>query len=792
MKNRTTKTAVLLIIQLLILSQIAFAETFDEFDDGPSNEVDSQKNDYKPNEKLDSEQYDDSDGKYKNDGSYKNEGMPPYETKNYQGQNYKDYPKNSKEQYTGEFNKGQFGNNMNNEYEFKSSTYNPQSGPSYEGFNKEQMLFGRLFPYIEGGINPSEIKQYCDNPSEMADMAISKIKTKIGSISNVCNDLGKEESQCREMAAQRCSKMRQPDTSYAVDELHRLEILSQSCPVNADAIKQSCILRIKENFEERSEFAGEMCEIKWENYGKQNQQKCEKIQSTMICDESGYIENCLAKYGANENQKNECPEPSSMQKTSCENGYSLKDKKDYNGCFIGYECVYNQPEAKQCAMTNDEVNKLANECASKKGSPERTYNNGCITGVICREYQCPYTNEQVSEKESACAASKGRFEKKVEGSCIVQMECYPQTAAGDSITGKATGYNTKQQCYNEWQNQKQNCEKMNKECRGKDEFVKECSTKENEGNNIAHIEKQCDMESKIQVRHMERQCAGMEFEKKGCLDESSKRCSMMEGIASECREKVTEDNFRKFIISEFEKKCKFMPYMKQEQDFSKYDKMEIVLAVLDTVTEEDVSKVSAIVENLEKKYEQDGKIIYGGAIRPSDFSKLKELSFIVGAKLNAPESSEISKERKESILSKLDPSKVVEKLLELTGSDVSGEYKYIIEDQANDILEASESINDVQKSEESRGFGYKIKLFLGFAKDAEESEIKNLKASKERLETSIKSLSKLAEELQDDITKAILKEQVAELERQKEDIGSLIKQKEKKAKGLLRLFGLFG
>ena len=144
------------------------------------------------------------------------------------------------------------------------------------------------------------------------------------------------------------------------------------------------------------------------------------------------------------------------------------------------------------------------------------------------------------------------------------------------------------------------------------------------------------------------------------------------------------------------------------------------------------------------------------------------------------------------MLANIDPSKVVERLLELTGSDVSGEYKYIIEDQANDILEASESIDDIQEFEESKGFGYKLKLFLGFAKDAEESEIKNLEASKTRLETSIKSLSKLAEELPDEITTSILKEQVAELERQKEDIDSLIKQKEKKAKGLLRLFGLFG
>ena len=99
---------------------------------------------------------------------------------------------------------------------------------------------------------------------------------------------------------------------------------------------------------------------------------------------------------------------------------------------------------------------------------------------------------------------------------------------------------------------------------------------------------------------------------------------------------------------------------------------------------------------------------------------------------------------------------------------------------------------EVKGSEESKGVGYKIKLFLGFAKESEDAEIKNLGSSKQRLETSISSLSKLAEQIPHEISKSILKEQVAELERQKEDIDNLIKQKEKKAKGLLRLFGLFG
>ena len=684
-------------------------------------------------------------------------------------------------------------------YEFQERVMitTPNFGPSYEGYDKEMMLFGRLFHYIEDEMDPAQIKQYCSNVEEMADIVISKIKAKIGDVSNVCDDFGEEESECEEKSKKHCSMMGQPDTSYAIDELHKQEILSSSCPVNSNAIKEACIARMKQYTEDRMQYVEEDCEYQWESYGKQNQENCERMDSQMICDESEYIQNCLDRYGAREDE-NRCPDASSIQKPSCENGY-LKERHDANGCFIGYECVYNQPVQKQCAMSNEEAERLANECTSRKGSPEKIYRDGCIQEVKCNEFHCPYTEEQAREKENACLASNGRPEIVREGDCVVGVECHmdENVAGADTITGGVIGaadYDYyKRQCHNEWQHQRQNCENVKSQCKGKDGFVKECVAREKGSaeSNLANIKRQCEMDSRFQIKNMERQCAMMDAQRQRCLDESSKRCGMSQGLADECKEKVTEENFRNFIIREAEKKCKFMPYM-EKKDYSKYAKMEVVLAVIDTVGEEEISKIRAIVENLEKKEESDGKIIFEGMIKPNDFNKLKELSFIVGAKVSAPESSETAKARKRALISDLDPAKVVEKLLELSGSDVSGEFKYIIEDKANDLLEASESIDEVQESEESKGFAYKIKLFLGFAKDIEESEIKSLEASRQRLETSIKSLGKLADEIPDDISKSILKEQVAELERQKEDIDALIKQKEKKSKGLLGLFGLFG
>ena len=685
-------------------------------------------------------------------------------------------------------------------YEFRERvmTTAPNFGPSYEGFNKEEMLFGRLFPYIEGEMEPAQIKQYCSNMDKMADVVISKVKAKIGEISNVCKDMEEQESECKEQAKKGCSMMGQPDTSYAIDELHKQEILSSSCPVNSKAIKEACVLRMKQHNEDRMQYVEENCEFQWESYGKQNQENCKKMDTQTTCDESEYIQNCLDRYGVKEDDfEKTCPDLSSIHKPFCENGY-LKEMRNADDCLTGYECVPNQPVQKQCPMSNEEAERLANECASRKGSAEKIYQDGCIIEVKCNEFQCPYTEEQAKEKENACLASNGKPETIRDGNCVVGVKCHTDTAVGDSIAGSAVGaFNSyddaKRQCHNEWQYQRQNCENIKNQCKGKDGFVNECIAREKGSveSNLANIKRQCEMDSRFQIKNMERQCAMMNAERQRCLDESSKRCEMSQGIANECREKVNEENFRNFIIREAEKKCKFMPYM-EKKDFSKYEKMEVVLAVVDTVGEEEISKIKAIVENLEKKDEVDGKIIFEGLINPNEFNKLKELSFIVGAKLNAPESSETAKERKASIIAGLNPEKVVEKLLELTSSDVSSEYKYLIEGEANELLEASESIDKVEESEESKGIGYKIKLFLGLAKEIEESEVKNLEMSKGRLETSIKSLGKLAEEMPNDITKSILKEQVAELERQKDDLENLIKQKQKKAKGLLGLFGLLG
>ncbi|MEK6869100.1 MAG: hypothetical protein AABX74_02640, partial [Nanoarchaeota archaeon] len=397
MKGLIFKIIVLKIIQILILSQLVFAQ----------NSFDSSNNDESSAANIDGFDIEGGFGDERFSGELRvdDEGFR-IEFRTHGSET------GSRQEFRGKFMEQEMESRLRDErYEFRGRTeVRYDAGPSYEGFDKDMMLFGRLFHYIEDEMDPAQIKQYCSNVNEMADIVISKVKAKIGEIPNMCNDLAEEEAECKERNTEHCSMMGQPDTSYAIDDLHKLEILSSSCPVNTDAIKGACVARMKQYTEDRLQYVEENCEYQWESYGKQNQENCERIDTQMTCDESEYIQNCLDKYGVREdNSKTTCPAASSGEysKPSCENGY-LKEKYNADGCIIGYECVIDNPsQEKQCAISNEEAERRANDCMATKGTPEKIYQDGCVIEVKCTAYQCQYTEEQAKEKENACLASNG-------------------------------------------------------------------------------------------------------------------------------------------------------------------------------------------------------------------------------------------------------------------------------------------------------------------------------------------------------------------------------------------------
>jgi hypothetical protein len=671
----------------------------------------------------------------------------------------------------------------------------PDFGPRYE--NKEEMLFGRLFGLIEDDINEIELLSHCGKPDEIADIVIDKVKDRIGDISNACSDIKDHELECKERIQRDCSHIGQPDASFARDEREKMEMLAYSCPPNRDMMVELCILNSREWINDREQYLEEDCEFEWERYGGAREPECQRIGNEGTCDEDNYMEQCMHRYGSFDDDPEddyfECPD---IHPTDCSNGY-IEEEFDNNGCLINSFCVQkNEPQENLdgCEGIRDPV------C----GDDGVTYYNKCEAessgvGYSYGECQnCPISDDEANRMENDCYKEGGNPERFYDNECVVEVNChFPDdnqiTGTVVRISGAFTYEEAKKECKREWSYEKDNCESMKQHC-DKGDFVNQCIQREKENMefDIENNRRQCERDARLQMKQMDRDCSRMDAERDRCFEQGNRQCGEMEGLASECDERMTEENFRAFIIKESDKHCKFVPFLKKNNDFGKYDKMEITLAVLDTITDEEISKLGLIVEDLNRKFELDGRIILEGIMDPNKFVEIKRLNFVVDAKLNAPESSDRSRGRKEELISRLDPQRVVEKLLELRDTDVSSEYRYLIEDQASDILDVSDEIGELEEREDSKGIGYKLKLFLGFAKEAEESEITNLRRSKDRLEASIVSLSKLSDEVPDDIAKSILKAQVEDLERQKLDMDDLINQKVKKSKGLLQLFGLFG
>ncbi|MBI1936448.1 hypothetical protein HYS31_08525 [Candidatus Woesearchaeota archaeon] len=126
------------------------------------------------------------------------------------------------------------------------------SGPSYEGYSKERMLLGMLYEYFGDDIDPREIKQRCNEPENIADEIISRLKEKMD-IQNVCKRIEDQEVKCEEYSKQSCSKIGTAFVREGASETEKLNAVAYSCPVNRDAIAEACKRRNKYQMEQRLE-----------------------------------------------------------------------------------------------------------------------------------------------------------------------------------------------------------------------------------------------------------------------------------------------------------------------------------------------------------------------------------------------------------------------------------------------------------------------------------------------------------------------------------------------------------
>ncbi len=459
----------------------------------------------------------------------------------------------------------------------------------------------------------------------------------------------------------------------------------------------------------------------------------------------------------------------------CPSGYNKEINQEAVGPLTVYRCVKECPEVSKPTCNSDE-------------RLEAYYDNtGCVTSYQCIKYQtCP------AVAKPTCAEGQSLTTRYDDKSCVVGYDCLNVTS-GSSITGAAVmvEYNDfLRRCENSWLEQQRTCLNTPTAC-DKDTFIEKCKEQERKSSEFlkTQIEKNCETATLAEIRHAEERCARIDEDRKRCLEHGAKRCEHMKGNAQKCIELMTEDSLRKFIVEETRKRCKFKDIMADEEEVKRADKAEIVLAVLNTATEEDIEKLKLFINDLEEDLRLQDTTIYKGDIDPNRFGDIKLLPFVVNAKISSAKSSERAKEVKEGIVISSKVEEAASQLASLRDSDVPTEYLFIIEDKASEVLDVSDELEDVEKKEEQKGIGYKIRLFLGLAKAAEQEEIKQLEESNSKLQNSIETLTKLIEEVPSDVAKAILKEQVENLKKQQADIQVLIETKEKKAKGW---FGVFG
>lgn|GEM_PF-2414953 len=470
-----------------------------------------------------------------------------------------------------------------------------------------------------------------------------------------------------------------------------------------------------------------------------------------------------------------CPEPTTP---SCSTGQILQKKTDGNGC------VYYYCEGQACPTVQKPT------CSTGETLQAYYDNAGCTTSYQCIKYQttCP------TVEKPTCAEGQSMTAKYDEKGCITGYECISVTTTSDnSITGKAVlsiYEDYLRNCENSWQQQEKSCASVRESC-DKDAMVERCKQQSKKGfeEHLARTERDCSIFTKSEVRAVEDRCSRIDKERQRCSEESSKRCEQTKGVAEKCKETLTEENLRKFILEEAKKRCKFTDIVADEDDVKSSDKVEIVLAVLNTASESDIEKLELFIDGLKEDLKLQDTTVYKGMINPHDFGDVKLLPFVVKAKISAVASSERAKEVKAKIVARQKVEEAAGKLASLRDSDVPDEYLYIIEDKVSEVLDVSDDLKEIEKKEGEKGFGYKVKLFFGLAKKAEEVEIKQLGDSKEKLKNSIETLTKLVDEVPSDVAKVILKEQVENLKQQQADIVVLIETKERKAKGLLGLFG---
>lgn len=115
---------------------------------------------------------------------------------------------------------------------------------------------------------------------------------------------------------------------------------------------------------------------------------------------------------------------------------------------------------------------------------------------------------------------------------------------------------------------------------------------------------------------------------------------------------------------------------------------------------------------------------------------------------------------------------------------VKEEYKIVLDEKAEETLDVEKKADELEKAEEEKGLGYKLKWLFGQTKEIEEAEAAQLEEQASKLDETIQALASVAADLDNEQAKTAISAQITFLEQRRDELREMAAKKHERAGGL--------
>ena len=289
----------------------------------------------------------------------------------------------------------------------------------------------------------------------------------------------------------------------------------------------------------------------------------------------------------------------------------------------------------------------------------------------------------------------------------------------------------------------------------------------------------CSVEAKIEVKRQTKMCERFDKEKVRCKEKSLNMCDKLTEVQNLCKEKLTEDSLRTFILKEAKRRCAFVDV---QDDLAGAEESTGYLALVTLSEDATVKQIQELEISLGSTLDRyraiADSIVYGAAFdskEKADKAGKIAASFsgsvVVGVDVVKDFRSKESDKNKDLRKRMLLAAKKIE--------DSRGDFEGVA--QTQDIVETAE---ELKKQEEGKGTVYNFLKFFGAKKAQELGEATTLEEKNAKIDALIKELEGQLEGEDDPVTSTMLADEIKTLGEQKDDLNKHIEAKKEDAGGI--------